>query len=80
MSDNVSNGLLATNSENAFLLKFTVTLTTPLSQLIISFAASNSVLSIPDSAIAFVGIKLACIRFCISRIFDDQMHLNSKFV
>ena len=39
MSGNVSNGLLATNSENAFLLKFTVILTTPLSQLIISFEA-----------------------------------------
>ena len=39
MSGNVSNGLLATNSENAFLLKFTVIFTTPLSQLIISFEA-----------------------------------------
>ena len=39
MSGNVSNGLLATNSENAFLRKFTVILTTPLSQLIISFEA-----------------------------------------
>ena len=39
MSGNVSNGLLATNSENAFLLKFTVILTTPLKQLIISFEA-----------------------------------------
>ena len=38
---------------------------------------SNSVLSIPDSAIAFVRIELI---LCISRIFDDQMHLNSKFV
>ena len=39
MSGNVSNGLLATKSENAFLLKVTVILTTPLSQLIISFEA-----------------------------------------
>ena len=39
MSGNVSNGLLATKSENAFLLKFTVILTTPLSQLIMSFEA-----------------------------------------
>ena len=39
MSGNVSNGLLTTNSENAFLLKFTVILTTPLSQLIISIEA-----------------------------------------
>ena len=31
MSGNVSNWLLPTNSENAFLLKFTVILTTPLS-------------------------------------------------
>ena len=37
MSGNVSNGLLVTNNENAFLLKVTVILTTPLSQLIISF-------------------------------------------
>ena len=29
MSGNVSNGLLTTKSENAFLLKFTVILTTP---------------------------------------------------
>ena len=37
MSGNVSNGLLVTNSENAFLLKVTVILTTPLSQLKIYF-------------------------------------------
>ena len=39
MIGNVSNGLLARKSENAFLLKFTVILTTPLSQLIIFFEA-----------------------------------------
>ena len=40
---------------------------------------SNSVLSIPDSAIAFCRNR-TYIRFFISRIFDDQMHLNSKYV
>ena len=37
MSSNVSNRLLKKNSENSFPLKFTVKLTTPLSQLTISF-------------------------------------------
>ena len=40
---------------------------------------SNSVLSIPDSAIAFVRIELI-LDFVFRVFFNDQMHLSSKFV